>query len=353
MKILIDARKWRDSGIGTYTRNLVGALAASDTLCHEITLLVSDSSNLEITPKFQAILFRRNFLSPFQAPGLNLICRRERVDLFHSTHFSVPVGLPCRVVMTLHDDIPICFPQDYTFWQMTYLRYSIRAAIKRADKVIAATKATLDDMCKRHEDLRTKAVVICEAASPEFRKSDSRFRKTSPYVLMFSSRKSHKNVPFMLRAWASMARKRTLRLRIAGDDGEAREAVARWAPDTLHLVEFLGSCNSEILVEAYQGALALLYVSRMEGFGLPILEAMACGTPVVTTDRGAMSEVAGDAAILVSPDDESELESALELLLDEEKARTEFSEKGLIRAKSFSWRKTAALTMDVYDELLS
>jgi len=204
--------------------------------------------------------------------------------------------------------------------------------------------------------------VVHEAPDPRYTPVSSRGLEGSerspgarPYFVFTGTIEPRKNVGRIIAALASLPAVDRPRLLIVGADG-AGAATVRALPATLGLdgdVEFLGRVPTEGVVDLYRGALALVYPSLMEGFGLPILEAMACGTPVITSNRSSMAEVAGDAAVLVDPGDESDIGRAMRRLAGDEGIRDSIRAAGLRRASAFTWRRAAQETLAVFEEALA
>lgn len=362
MRIGIDARLWGgpgSGGIGRYTRSLVETLVglAPD----EQWVLYFDRPASAVPPGAEArcLPWRRRLVWTLWAAPRDLA--RRPVDLFHAvTGFELPPTRAARLVTTVHDVIPLRFPHLAPRRHRWAVRMLLPGALRRAARVIAVSEATRRDLLARYRLPPGKVVVVPEAASPRFGRPAeaeltrvrARYGLEAPYVLFVGVLEPKKNLPALLEAVARLCRAGAWgpsRLVVAGatgwgtDDLEAR--VARLGLDGV--VRWLGPVPEADLPAVYAGALAFAFPSLWEGFGLPVLEAMAAGTPVVASRRGAIPEVTAGAALLVDPDPPA-LAEALGQVLADPGLRARLREAGLARARAFSWERTARETLAVY-----
>jgi alpha-1,3-rhamnosyl/mannosyltransferase len=265
----------------------------------------------------------------------------------HFQHVVAPTYKGPAVV-TIHDlsferDPSLMPPRDRFFF-----RTMVPRSVRRADRVLAVSEQTKRDVVEKYGTPEAKIVVtpngVDSAFTPNGAAGDG-----SPYVLFVGALQARKDPLTAIEALALTPG--TLRLLLAGPDkgaeGEARAAVSRLGLDGR--VEFVGHVDKPALAALYRGAQCFVLPSRYEGFGLPVLEAMASGTPVVTTTAGSLPEVADDAAILVEPGNAVSLAGGIERALAD---RDRLVAAGLERARQFSWTETARRTLDVYHELL-
>ncbi len=374
VKVVLDAR-WifpQLSGIGAYTRELIRHLPAADgdttyVLLFDSALLadrVRRDAGLDALPN--ALIERVPYglfsaASQLRLPGL---LRRLRTGVYHAPNYLVPYAAfgkrPRRrgpaCVITLHDLIPLLFPHYTPKALKTRLlplfRLVLRASARRADAIITPSACSRRDVIRalRLPAGRAPAVtVVPEGVHERFRPPPA--RPPAREILFVGRFDPYKNAPRLVEAFADLRRRvPDARLRLVGPP-DARYPGARAAAERLGVsgaVRWDGYLADEDLVRAYGEAAVFALPSRYEGFGLPVLEAMACGTPVVCGNRSSLPEVAGDAALLVDPDDTAALAGALERVLTEPALAAHLAAKGLRQAARFSWRRTAEQTLEVY-----
>jgi len=375
VKIVVDAR-WifpRLSGIGLYTRELIERLAAAGG-GHTYVLLfqrpdvearVRRSTRLDRAPNVRFERVADGIFSPTGQWRMPRRLRRWGADVFHSTNYFIPYaafprsgGGRTRCVATVHDLIPLLFPQ-YTpralkTRLMPLFRRLLRETVRRADAVIVPSECSRRDVL-RHLGMPAgcgdRVVVVPQGVDARFRPAPEPARE--PWLLYVGRFDPYKNVPRLVEVFARVReRVPDARLRIVGEP-DPRYPEARRTAERLGLgdetIRWDGYLGDEGLVAAYQGAAAAVLLSSYEGFGLPVLEAMACGVPVVCSDCASLPEVAGDAAMLVPPDDPDAAAGALVRVLTDRALAAGMREKGLRRAAAFTWEETARRTLEVYE----
>jgi glycosyltransferase involved in cell wall biosynthesis len=286
--------------------------------------------------------------------------RQLRIDVLHSPHHTTPL-LPCgcRRVVTFHDLTFLLLPERYPTTRRLYFQLMTRLSARVADAVIVPSESVRGDVMRLLRLPPERVFAIPEAAGPAFCPQDAavieavrhRYGLEGPYVLSVGSLEPGKNRERLLQAFARL-RTRGLEhtLVVAGQRAwryEGEEPLAR----RLGLggsARFLGHVPQADLPALYGGAALFAFPSLYEGFGLPALEAMACGTPVVASNVSAVPEVVGEAALQVSPWDVGALAGAMERVLRDERLRDDLRERGLKRAAEFSWERAARRTLDVY-----
>ncbi|HEV8309038.1 MAG TPA: glycosyltransferase family 1 protein [Methylomirabilota bacterium] len=365
MRIGIDTRLWGEprSGIGRYTRSLVEAQVRLAPEVRWILYLDRPPGDLPPGTEPRWLPWRSRLLWTLWAVRRDL--GRRPIDLFHGvTGFELPSG-GCRLVTTVHDLIPLRFPHLVPARHRWAVRILLGGALRRATRVIAVSEATRAEILARYRTAPDKIAVVPEAAAPHFRPppaaDTARVRERlglgTPYILFVGLLEPKKNLPTLLAAVA--------RLRAAGAWGTTRLCLAGapgWGVDGLgaavarhglgDTVRFLGAVPEVELPALYAGATAFVFPSLWEGFGLPVLEAMAVGTPVIASRRGALPEITGGAALLVEPE-AAALADALGTLLADSALRARLGEAGLARAQTFSWERTARETLAVYRAALA
>jgi len=355
MNIAIDTQTTlgQKSGFGFYVKNLVENLSKVG-LKNEY-LLISPRSKKDLSTPERWWWDQVGF--PRQA-------RKERVDLIHQPCFSAPVFYKGKIVVTCHDLISVFFPQNLPLFSRLFYSRWMPYSYRAADIIIASSEHTKKDIISLLKIPEEKITVIHLAASKDFRpirqskkiKKVQRRYKTSPdYILHVSTIEPRKNLPFLVRAFA-LARREGIdsNLVITGKKGWYYDDLFRLVTD-LHLekkVIFTGYVADDDMPALYSGAKAFVFPSLYEGFGLPPLEAMACGTPVVSSTTSSMPEVIDQAGILISPHDEMLwAKSIVKVLKDKGLAKT-MSGWGPRQAKKFSWEETARKTIEVYGKVL-
>ncbi|HEX5708032.1 MAG TPA: glycosyltransferase family 1 protein [Pyrinomonadaceae bacterium] len=367
MHIAIDAHAVGTglAGNETYVRSLVEALAAVDGR-NRYTLYVTRREAVEALdgrwPNFDV---RRTLPhTPLVRIPLTLsreLRRRPRPDLLH-VQYTAPPFAPCPVVATVHDLSFEHLPETFTRRGRAQLRLTVRQTARRAAHLIVPSEHTRRDLVETYGVAPERLSVIPLAASPVFRPASagevgrvrSAYGLEGDYILAVGSIQPRKNLVRLVRAYADLRRRRRRdnlpRLVLVGKRawlyGETLRAVE--AEGVREHTTFTGYVSESDLPALYTGALCFVYPSFFEGFGLPPLEAMACGTPVLTGDRTSLPEVVGDAALTVDPFDTDSLGRAVERLIDDAALREALRERGLARARLFTWRRTASLTLEAY-----
>ena len=275
------------------------------------------------------------------------LLRRLRPDVAHF-QYVLPSGAPSSSVVTVHDLSFEVKPELVSARDRLLFRALVPRAVRSAARVLTVSEWTKRDLVERYRIDPDRVIVTPNGVDPVFVPNGPSLNDGPAYALFVGALQPRKDP---LTALAALALVPELRLRFVGPEKRDGRSVHR-AAQQLGLadrVEFLGHRSKHDLAALYREAACLVLPSRYEGFGLPVLEAMACGTPVVTTTAGALPEVAGDAAILVEPGDAPTLAAGIEQALAD---RERLVAAGLARARLFSWTTTARKTLEVYRELL-
>ncbi len=333
-------------GIGRYVRSLAEALPP---------LLAEDERLLLLSPSEGAGPF-----SLRQQWEIPLRLRQRRATLYHSTYYLMPYfGLP-PTLLTLYDLIPLRFPALSTPRARLLFRWTTALALRRATHALAISEATRQDFLRTFRLPPARISTVPLAAAPRFRPQPPqviealRRRLGLPprFVLYLGSNKPHKNLVRLVEAWAGV--EGAVRLVIAGA-WDARFPQARERAAALGLEDrilWLGRVAEEDLPALYAAAESFVFPSLYEGFGLPVLEAMACGTPVACADRSSLPEVAGEAALLFDPTQVEAIRAALHRLTTDAELRAALAERGLAQARRFSWTRTAQVTLEHYRDVV-
>jgi glycosyltransferase involved in cell wall biosynthesis len=297
--------------------------------------------------------------------GLPMYARRAHFDLFHGTNFEVPLWKRRRTVLTIHDLSTLLYPETHRARAVRRARVRLPIAAKIADAIITPTEAMRQEVCKRLNVKPGKVTAIHEAPRRTFSPMTEtetvaireRLGVEDEFLLFVGTLEPRKNLLTTLRAFEEVIARKSVRpqLVIAGGEG--------WLIDeTLSLINSVsvrdrilltGYLNDEDLRALYSSCRAFVYPSLYEGFGLPPLEAMACGAPVIASRISALQETLAEAAILVEPLDVQTLSRTIIEVLKDERRRAMMRESGIKHAKKFSWDEAAKLTHDVYANVLA
>lgn len=366
MRIGFDARKLHDFGIGTYIRNLLRQLARLD---HDTEFVLfcrpEDRESLAVLGEnFRPVAETSGNYSVSEQLALPWAIRREGIGLFHAPHYVLPALVPCRSVVTIHDCIHLMFPQYLpNRLALSYARASMSLASKRATRIMTVSESSKRDLLRFMNVAADKIDVIYNAYDERFgvepREEDvvrvaERYQLHDEFVLYAGNVKPHKNLARLIEAF-HIVRNRgldQLKLVLIGDEISKYAALRRAVHQhQLHkYVRFLGFVPEETLAVMYRLAGVFVFPSLYEGFGLPPLEAMASGTPVVTSNVSSLPEVAGDAALLVDPYDPNAIADGMYEVLTNQAVRQRLKEMGLARARQFSWEASARRVRDIYRE---
>lgn len=380
MRIGIDCRAVTAAGLGRglgiYTANLVQYLAANGEphqfvlFCSRKQRTVDFFERVSRQPNVQLSVLTRPTRAIFFWDQLCWYARlrRERIDLFHSPVYGVPLVCPCQRVLTIHDLTPLIFPEAVPkFRHKAVFRFNFFTGTYAAH-VITPSYSSKHDIMRYLHILEEKITVIPEGVGEQYKVVHEthvleairdRYHIPGRFLLYVGGFDRNKNLPTLLQAFRMLLEnqpefKGMLFLVFAGALTPAADTLKalsqQWDLDTSMI--FTGFVPEEDLIMLYNAAEVFVFPSLYEGFGLPPLEAMACGTPVVCSNAASLPEVVGDAAIQVSADSPAEFASAIAHVLTNPQVQEYMRRKGLERAKGFSWNNTACKTLQVYAEVL-
>ena len=389
MKVVVNAQllhtgsSYRGAGVSSYARNLLTALAAQ-TGGHELTAFLNDRNFR--CPQAQQGLNLRYTRWPAAAPlpriiweqtALPLAARAENADLVHGLVNTLPLVSNVPGVVTVHDLSFLRLPERFPRLKQFYLAGLCRASVRKAQRVIAVSRQTAADVLAHFGVDSRRVEVVYNGVSERFRPlpaqdvSDFRRRMGLPpkFLLYVGTLEPRKNLPHLLRAYADWQANSTTgrdaALVLAGAAGWHYKEIFDLAAELGltgptasapfeqgPMVQFPGFVPEEELCLWYNAAAAFVYPSLFEGFGLPLLEAMASGTPVICSDAPSLQEVAADAALVVPAQDQPALQNTFERLFTEPGLAAELRGRGIRQASRFSWQRAAAETIDVYESAL-
>ncbi|MEQ1886527.1 MAG: glycosyltransferase family 1 protein [Bryobacteraceae bacterium] len=369
LHIVMDVRRIRDFGIGTYIRNLTRALSVQDKE-NRYTLLVRKGELDQVEglgKNFQPVEVSREDRGLRHNLQLTGFLRSLKPSLYHIPLNSVPWRMPGPYVLTIHDMSTLLFPARRDFRHMMHEERYRRGA-QRAARIITVSEATRRDVESVLRIPGSRISTIYSAPDPAFtrdkRPSDAqildRYSITFPYILYAGTIRPRKNIPRLVEAFAVLRQEfaqhpvyKDLRLVVIGDEVSKHPAVRRAVAltRTESAVRFLGFVPIETLRVFYGAAELFAFPSLYEGFGLAPLEAMACGTPVVASDLPSLVEAVDDAAELVSPDNVFDIARGLRDVLLHPSRRTQLAEAGIAQAGRFHWEQTASQVLSIYREV--
>jgi glycosyltransferase involved in cell wall biosynthesis len=371
VRIAIDAHSVGTglAGNETYAANLVEALAEVDRENDYTVYVTKPEAFKRFDGRWPNVRARRTLPhTPLLRIPITLSAelRRRPVDLLHVQYTSPPLA-PCGVVATIHDLSFEHLPETFKRRSWMQLRLTVRATVRRAEHVIAPSEYTRRDLIETYKLDPSRVTAIPLAAAPRFRpvtdvleleRVRARYGIAREYVLAVGSIQPRKNLARLVRAYSGLRRGRGRsnlpQLVLVGKKawlyGETLKAVEEeGVGDSVVLTGYVSEGDLPAL---YTGALCFAYPSYYEGFGLPPLEAMRCGTAVLTGDRTSLPEVVGDAGLTADPFDTGAIARALTRLIEDPALRAELGARGLKRASGFDWRDTARMTLQVYRRVM-
>lgn len=368
--LLSFAGSYRQAGVSRYIAELLRAFAAGGDGAHEYLAYAGPERPPAGFAPGGGVRWRHSRLPTARAPvriaweqaAGPVVARRDRLDLLHGPVNVLPLLAPCPGVITVHDLAFLAHPETHGAGRRRYLTLLTALSARRAARIIAVSAFTGDELVRRLRVPRRKIAVVHNAADPAFRPlpadAVARFRAErglpERIVLFVGTLEPRKNLTGLLDAFARIAPATDATLVVGGGKGWLFDEIFARV-ERLGLagrIRFVGYLPEDELPLWYNAAEVFAYPSRYEGFGLPPLEALACGTPVVTSSASSLPEVVGDAALLADPADPAALAAALSRALGDPDLRARLRERGPRRAADFSWSRTAAATRAVYDAVL-
>jgi glycosyltransferase involved in cell wall biosynthesis len=373
LRIVIDVRRFRDFGIGTYIRNLLQALAEIDSE-NAYILVASQADEPELAglpPNFQIAVYERRDTDWINDFSFYFFVKELAPDLIHIPLNAVPLLMPRPYVVTIHDMSSLLYGEREA--RRNFRLFRFRRGLLRAERVIAVSAATRRDVENLLHIPPQRIRQIYDAPDPRFlrggpgndpgdplerRRILERYQIDYPFLLYAGAVRPQKNIPRLIEAFAVVRADleqhpvyKHLRLIIIGDTSQhpaVRRAVIKTRLESA--VRFLGFVPFEALRIFFESASAFVFPSLYEGFGLPPLEAMGSGTPVVTSNVSSLPEVVGNAAMLVNPENVFEIARGIREVLLNERLRAELIGRGFERVRQFSWDNAARQVLEIYRE---
>jgi glycosyltransferase involved in cell wall biosynthesis len=388
LEIALDTRRVADFGIGTYIRNLVRALGRVDS-ANQYTLITTERPPpefVDLPSNFRTAIYAGKNQTGLAQLGYGLFLKKLGADVYHIPLNAVPLMMPKPYLVTIHDMSTLLFASQ-TGYRNRLRHFYLRRGLLRADRVVAVSMATCRDVetllgipASRirviynapdpifHAPIFPAASVSPLAAvdgeefgyPPEIQRVLDRYRIHYPFLLYVGRTNPQKNIPRLVEAFAVLRGEiqdhpvyRDLRLLIIGDEisryPALRHAVIQSRVEDT--VRFLGFVPIETLRSFYQAASAFVFPSLYEGFGLPPLEAMACGTPVVCSHVSSLPEVVGEAAEIVNPENVFDIARGMREVLLNPDRRSTMVKRGFEQTRRFSWERTAQQVLEAYEEI--
>ena len=345
----------KPTGIATYAQNVIKALASlNPTLLSARTFdnFQRYAIAANMTPEEGSLgHFRRLLWTQLELPK---IYRHLQADLIYSPIPEAPLYSQSRYVVMAHDLIPLRFPRR-TSALTNYFRYVVPLVLQQAEHIICNSQATAKDLCDFYGIAANKVTSIllgCDTNNFYPRNTSAYFDR--PYFLYLGRQDPYKNLAGLINAFAAISNK-DYYLAIAGSTDPRftpqlqQQALELGIGDRVFWLDYLDYQELPLIIS---GAVALVFPTFWEGFGLPVLEAMACGTPVITSNLASLPEITGDAAILIDPYNKAAITSAMWDLAGDRKMRSQLSQLGIQQARKFSWSKTGEATKEVLKQYL-
>ena len=339
-------------GTEIYLRELLAALGRIDT-ANEYFVFANLETDADLVPRQSNFQWKPQAVHARSRPArilweqtvLPLEASRYKIDVLFNPGFTAPVLAPCPCVTVFHDLQHKRHPEHFRWFDLPFWRLFLWASAHRSQKLIAVSEATRADLLDLYRLPEASVVVIphgVEAALFDLCRA-----QLEPFVLCVSTLHPHKNLERLIRAYAR--KKRDYRLAIAGFRGFRAQAIETLVSDLSlgEQVQFTGWIGREELYRLYGRALAFIYPSTFEGFGMPVLEAMAAGVPVACSDIAPIREVGGDTALYFDPLEEDALAAALDRIVSDQALRARLVLTGRERARTFTWERSAAKTLEV------
>jgi glycosyltransferase involved in cell wall biosynthesis len=360
MRVAIDATAMpgRRVGAGVYTFELIRALEAAGT---SLDVFVNERDIDELSAELPKVTFHQ--VSTRSRPARIawarfVLPRRVRAispNVFHGPHYTLPGRLRCASAVTFHDPTFFTHPHVHEAAKVAYFTRAARSGIRRATRVIAVSEYARNGAVEHGGADPQKVDVVYEGVDLERYRPAERPPPERPYILFVGALEPRKDVPTLIEAHTRLSERGfSHELVLCGLPAWGVEQIERAianAPDPTRILR-TGYVSDEEKIDLYRGASVFVYPSIAEGFGLPVLEAMACGTPVVTTTGSAPEEVVGQAGLLVPAQDADALADSIARVFDDSELASDLKRKGPQRAASFTWTKAAEQTVAVWQRAI-
>ena len=357
--------KGEPGGIWVYTRHVLEMLLDIDRK-NQYTLIYDSPEHLgtfAVRQNVREVAIKAPLKLWWDQISVPRLAKRESLDIVYNPKLSIPLWTKSRTVLVMHGGEQFAIPHTFQWWDRIYFTIANKMYCKKATAIISMTQIGAGDIVRYMNADSAKIKVIHEAYNKECRvlatketaPTKTKYRLPDRYILFVGGFNPRKNLGNLLRAYSLVKDTLPHDLVIVGfkrwkysQDFKLIEELG--LQDRVHKLDYV---SDEDLVAIYNLADLFVFPSLYEGFGIPVLEAMACGCPVVSTKTGCTPEVAGDAAVLVNPYDYTEIANAIKKVLSDESVRTSLIKKGLERIHNFSWKKCAGETLQLFDSVFA
>ena len=365
MRVLLDAHMLgeQETGNETYIRGLIAGIHEANAPVELVIAAAKPATVLDQLPTGSPATVHPVSSNPWQRLFRDLpkLAAAQNVDIIHSTYICPPLVRSVPQVVTIHDISYRHEPKWFSLRDRMILNAGIWMSTRRSTALITVSEYSAMDICKSYGIERSRIYVTHEAASRQFQQEPkpahnwegfARLGIFPPYLLAVCNLQPRKNLPRLIESYAALRSQipQCPQLVLVGKPQWRGLQIAHRINELglMHSVVLTGFVEDNDLHMLYRGALAFIYPSLFEGFGLPVLEAMASGTPVITSNSTSLAEVAKDAALLIDPIDTGEITTAMSDVIQDTSLRESLKSRGLKRAAEFSWAETARRTVDVY-----
>lgn len=360
LTIAIDASQTtraRRTGTENYALQLIRALIALESP-HRLVMCFRDAPPRDLLPAGPRVTLRvLPWPRAWTHTRLALALARTRPDVTFVPAHTLPLWFPGPAVVTIHDLGYVYFPEAHSALARRYLAWSTQHSVRRATRIIADSLATARDLAAHYRVPEDRLALVYPGVDPALMPvSDpgrlaavrARYRLPARYLLFVGTLQPRKNIARIVQAyarWRSASGQSDVALVLAGQQGWLYDPAWTGAEGVI----LPGYVEDGDIAALYSGALALVFPTLHEGFGFPVLEAMRCGTPVITSNTSSLPEVAGDAALLVDPRDVAAIAAAIGRVVDDERLRADLLRRGFQQAEAFTWERAAAQTLHVLE----
>lgn len=356
MKIGIDGRLWNESGVGRYIRNLVLGIDEKKS-DHEFTVFLNQQAYDKIEFKNKNVkktVSNARWHTLSEQWYFKEEIERHNVDLMHFTYFSYPVFYRRPFVITIHDLILDHYPTGvasslpFPFYKLKHFGYRqiTKSAVKNAKRIIAPTFATKNEIVSHYSADAKSIEVIYEGFDSSLKHIGTTNLVSKNYILYVGNAYPHKNLEKLFRAFELVSEERNIELVIIGREDFFYKKLKEKIPKGLHI---LHSIDDSQLFDYYTNAALFIMPSLMEGFGLPLLEAMHLSCPVVASDIPALREIGGNACLYFDPNNEKDIYKRIKNVLDDKNLQKNLINEGKRQSEKFSWKETVEKTVAVYE----
>jgi glycosyltransferase involved in cell wall biosynthesis len=366
MKIGIEAREFfsgKMTGIGRYLGHFLQCATASDRP-HEYVLFCNQNTQVPLNhPKLKKVIIQERVTWIWDQIKLPLHVARERIDVFLTPYFKAPIFSSSYTVLIINDIMPLLFPEESGLFRRLYFRLMLGIAARRATKIMTISENSRDDIVRIFKVPVDKIKVVHLGIEESFRSSETRIEEIRrkyalprKFILYVGNLKPHKNVKGLIEAYEKLPAKMKEEYKLilgAPKSDKYCPGIEKTIRERrlIHDILFTGFIEERDLPAVYQMSSLFAFPSLYEGFGFPPLEAMACGCPVVSSNTSSMPEILGEAALFFNPNDIEEMSLVIRQMLEDEKLRNNFRQKGLERAKLFTPEKMTRIIISLLESI--